>query len=437
MTARQGTQEGAAAAGGPAEALATDIAGAAPPATQPGHEPLHRGRTGRILAVSCLAMALTAPGQTAGLAVFIDPLLGAVHVSRSALSATYLVATLIGAATLTPLGRALDRFGIRRATLAIVAILAAVLVGFSAVTTLAAAALAFTGLRMFGQGGLTLAGSHAVTLTFARRRGTAMGIASAALSSGVALSPVLLNLLVDGIGWRKTVLIEAAVIAVVLLPAVAWGYHDVDHAHAHTARHLTDTSHDWTLRQTLRSPMFWAMALAMAATAMLVTGLSFHQIDLLSSHGLSRTAAAANFLPQTLATLLVSLLTGWTLDRLPGRVVMSLSMAALAAALALATTAAPGGRAIAYAVALGAANGGLRAQEATLLPRYYGVTHLGAIRGAITTISVAASAFGPLIVALGQSAFASYNPLLLILITVPVTATVFLLLAPDPRVRPT
>jgi MFS family permease len=397
-------------------------------------------------------MAFSFPGQTAGLSVFINPVLAGLHISRPSLSAVYLAATLVGAAALTPIGRALDRFGVRAAATVIVVGLAAALVGFSSVGGLTTVAVAIAGLRMLGQGGLTLAGSQAVTVTFDRRRGTAMGLASAAGNAGVALSPVAVSALIGLVGWRRSALVEAAVVVVLLLPVARFGLPGRspgrDRTLGGTKRSTLETAElpevaasrtarpvGFLLRDALHTPMFWAMALALSATAMIVTGLSFNQISLLEHHGLSASAAAANFIPQTAATLAVSLLTGRLLDVLPGRAVMAGSMAALAVALIAATLAAPGWPALGYAVALGAANGGLRAQEATLLPRYYGLVDLGAIRGAVTTVSVAASAFGPLVLAAGVAAFGTYDPLLLILIAVPVAAGSFLLVAPDPRRR--
>lgn len=423
-------------------------------------ERLIGGRTGRILISSCVVMALTAPGQTAGLSVFINPVLQSLHVSRSALSAVYMGATLAGAVSLTGIGRALDRFGIRPVSLLIIGLFGVALLGFSSVSGLATVALAFAGLRMLGQGGLSLSGSQAVAVSFRRRRGTAMGIASAVGNAGVAFSPVLVNALIGGLGWRRTAVLEALVVVVVLFPVVGVGLRDLAPTGAAKApsgdmaavnaeavadeplepmpisrvgAQQEEAAVSWTLREALRSSMFWAMAVALSSIAMLATGLAFNQVSLLEAHGLSSGAAAANFIPQTAATLAVSLVTGRLLDRLPGRVVMSASMVALVAALVAATQVRPGFLAVVYAIFLGTAGGGLRAQEATLLPRYYGLGDLGAIRGAITTISVAASAFGPLVLSLGRAGFGGYDPMLLLSTVVPVVAVGLLAIARDPR----
>lgn len=67
-----------------------------------------------VVGWSALMVAMTAPGQTAAVSVFIDPMIAEIGVSRSAISAAYLVGTLTGALAMPMVGRLLDRFGIRQ-----------------------------------------------------------------------------------------------------------------------------------------------------------------------------------------------------------------------------------------------------------------------------------------------------------------------------------
>ncbi|GAA1979085.1 hypothetical protein GCM10009799_00290 [Nocardiopsis rhodophaea] len=55
-------------------------------------------------------MALSGPGQTAGLSVFVDHIIGDLNVSRSVVSGAYLIGTLGGAVALPWIGRAVGRF---------------------------------------------------------------------------------------------------------------------------------------------------------------------------------------------------------------------------------------------------------------------------------------------------------------------------------------
>ena len=50
-----------------------------------------------MVAVSALARAMTAPGQTAAIPGFIDPMTEGLGISRSAISTAYLIGTLPGA----------------------------------------------------------------------------------------------------------------------------------------------------------------------------------------------------------------------------------------------------------------------------------------------------------------------------------------------------
>lgn len=53
-----------------------------------------------------------------------------------------------------------------------------------------------------GQGALGLTATTATALWFTRRRGTAVGIVSAAGAAGISLAPLLLERLVAAHGWR-------------------------------------------------------------------------------------------------------------------------------------------------------------------------------------------------------------------------------------------
>lgn len=133
----------------------------------------------RILVSATAAVALTAPGQTVGLSVFVDPLINDLHLTRTQISTAYLIGTLTGAAALPWVGRALDRWGVRRLAIVIAAGFGAVLVGLSWVTDLVGLTFGYVAVRLAGQGALTLVATTAVALWFDRRRGTASGISTA------------------------------------------------------------------------------------------------------------------------------------------------------------------------------------------------------------------------------------------------------------------
>ncbi|HUG86400.1 MAG TPA: hypothetical protein VMM13_17670, partial [Euzebya sp.] len=79
----------------------------------------------RIVAVAAATLAMTAPGQTVGVSVFVDHLIADLDLTRSAVSGAYLVGTLTGAMVLPFVGRWIDRFGVRLATAVIAGLFAA------------------------------------------------------------------------------------------------------------------------------------------------------------------------------------------------------------------------------------------------------------------------------------------------------------------------
>ncbi len=398
-----------------------------------------------IVGWSALLVAATAPGQTAAVSVFIDPMIAELGISRSAVSTGYLIGTLSGAAAMPFVGRALDRFGARRVMVSVAAVFAIALVGLSAVSGIVGLTAGFVVIRMAGQGALNLAATTVVALWFHRRRGTAIGIVGALGASAISLAPVLLERLIAHWGWRTTWLAEGVFIAVVVIP-VAW--FAIRDRPADLGQQPDGISHDeaattnaagWGVTRgvALRTPFFWVLTAMVASIWMLVTGINFHQISLLTAQGLSTVEAAGNFIPQTVANLGATFAAGYLTDRVGARSLIVASMAALAAALALGTTVTSGIVAIAFGALIGTAGGAVRGFEAATFTHYFGPRHIGAIRGVVTAISVGASAFGPLLFATLHDVTGSYSPALLGSLAFPAAVIVAALLVPTPTTQQT
>ncbi|MEU7317203.1 MFS transporter [Streptomyces sp. NPDC007083] len=395
----------------------------------------------RIVAYCALAMVMTAPGQTAGVSVFIDPLITDLGVSRTQISTAYLTGTLVGACAMPLVGRSIDRYGPRRVIAVIGAVFGAILLALSFVTGVVGLTAGFVGIRMAGQGALSLVATTTVAYWFDRRRGLALGVTSAVGTAGISLAPVLVERLVSELGWRQAWAVEGIAVWAIVLPLAMFGIRnrpaDVGH-HVDGVGPADEAATDapltgWPLRKALRTGMFWAVAACLAASSMLTTGLNFHQIALLGERGLTPVESAANFLPQTAAALIATLAAGALVDRLPPKAILTAAMAILACSLLAARVVSPGWTAIGYGILLGTSNGLLRAVEAATYPRFFGTAHLGAIRGSAHTITIAASAFGPLAISLGHDMTGHYGTALLALVLLPAAAALTVLLAREPR----
>jgi MFS family permease len=153
---------------------------------------------------------------------------------------------------------------------------------------------------------------------------------------------------------------------------------------------------------------------------MLSTGLNFNQIALLGEAGLTASEAALMFIPQVIGSSVAGLAIGAIADRTSSRRIVPFAMALLVASLMLAAFVRPGPMVILYAVTIGAAGGGIRSVEGTLLPRWFGTRHLGSISGLGTLLNVGASALGPLIFSLGRDLSGSFRGVALATTTIPI-----------------
>jgi MFS family permease len=86
-----------------------------------------------------------------------------------------------------------------------------------------------------------------------------------------------------------------------------------------------------------------------------------------------------------------------------------MTMALLATSLLAAANLTAGVPVVLYAVSLGAAGGATRSVSATLLPRWFGVRHIGEIQGIASFVSIASTALGPVAFAVARSATGGYG----------------------------
>lgn len=374
----------------------------------PAHKPSRLWWVLMVGAGSALT-AMTFPGQTAGLSAFTDPLIGELAIDRTAISLSYLIATLLGALVMPVLGRIMDTVGAKRVIVVVGALLAVVLVGASFITEIVGLTVSYVGLRITGQGALVLAATTLIARSVTHRPGLALGIVGAVGSMGISLAPVGVERLISwtdiATAWR----IEAVVVAVIVIPIALALPRDVPITRTLTGSHIAVVAKPGhTLSQALRTGMFWVLASAIFAMGMLSTGLAFHLISILGAQGLSAAEAAANFIPQTVAAVISTLVLGALIDTIDPRYGVVTSMLALAGTLVFVPFVEPGFSAIVFGLLLGFSAGALRGVDTAAFVRFYGRGHIGAIRGVYTSIGLASTALGPLYFAVGLSLSGSY-----------------------------
>lgn len=367
-----------------------------------------------------IVRGLTAPGQTIGVSAFTDDLIDSLGTSRSAVSTAYLVGTLTGAAALPFVGRWIDRAGVKH-TLTIISIGFACAVALTGtVQNIVMLTLAFVGLRMLGQGSMSLIGTQGVVMWFERRRGFALALNTMGSVAILSLAPLTFGALIRTFGWRTSWVILGGIVAVVVVPIARFAIVDrpelvgqVPDGKAIDQPPDQIRGRSFTVPEAVRTPAFWTLTGVGFLSGAVSTALTFHNTDLLGEQGLNSTQAASIFIPQLVGSVSSSFIAGSLTDRFSARPLMFTGAALLGLGTFLATVASPGVMAAAYGLVLGLGAGTIGALSGALYPKWFGVEHIGSIKGIATTANVGASAVGPLILSIGNDIAGSYEPVVI------------------------
>lgn len=245
----------------------------------------------RTITFASVAMIMTIYGQTAGVSVFVNPLIDELGIRRTEISTVYSAASLLAAATIPWIGQWIDQVGVRRSTIVIATLFGLVVIGLSFAMSVAWLAAGFFGIRLLGQGALSLASKTMVAIHFRAGLGRAVGITGAIAAVGMALVPVLLATVIETGGWRLAWLLGGASLWAVVIPVTLWALpKGADRPNEHSE--ADDVPTRWTRTMAMRTPIFWVITLGGASASLIITGLTFHQISILGAAGLSPTAAA-------------------------------------------------------------------------------------------------------------------------------------------------
>jgi MFS family permease len=366
------------------------------------------------LVVAALAMVGTLPGRTQGLGLITESLLADLKLDRVAFAQINLVATLLGALACLGFGRLIDRFGSRAVLTALALGLGGVVLGMGRVATVAWLIVAITLTRALGQSALSVASLSVVPQWFARRLPLAMALYTVVLSMGFMAAFPWVGDVVQKQGWRVAwngigwaLLLGLAPLAWILVrrSPESCGL-EVDGPTPASAREAAVTSA--TLREALRTPAFWAFGLGSALYGLVASGVGLFNESILAERGFAASAYHTTLAVTALTALLGNFLGGWLADRWSLNRLMALALALLAGGLITLPHLSSMAGLMAQAVVMGLAGGFVTVLFFAVWVRLYGRDHLGLIQGAAQTLTVVASAVGPLLLAEVVKATGSY-----------------------------
>ncbi len=364
------------------------------------------------LLMASVAMTATLPGRTHGLGLISKPLTEDVSLGVNEALFSYLNfwAILIGAAICLPIGRAIDRIGVRYALVGVALILGLAVAAQSQVTNWIGLLATLILVRGFGQGALSVVSMAMIGKWFTRRLGMAMGIFSVLLAIGFIATTLGTGFAVGEYGWRATWLTIAGCLLFGLVP-LGWLFVRnspesmglaVD-APRTAATSETVAPLDATLWEALRSPSFWIFTLAAAMFNLTWSAITLFQESLLADRGFGHNAFVLVMGLLVAGGLPANLLTGWlaTPERL-GRL-LAVGMLMLAVSLTAFPWLQTSLHAMYYGTALGVSGGIITVIFFSAYGQTFGRTHLGAIQATVQAVSVLASASGPVLLTFSKS----------------------------------
>ena len=394
-----------------------------------------------IIAAAGLVVFSTGPGQSYVFSVFIDSIIDDTGLSRTGISVLYLASTLLSAILVTIVSRLADSYGPRLMLVASGLGLGAACFGMATATHILVFYLAFAALRALGQGSLSINCVLLVNQWFVAKRGRAVGLMTLGAMLSTALFPSFARFLIDSIDWRGAYAVLGAVAIGLIVPVALLVVRNrpedmglfPDGASQPPVSEARQAAAG--VRRNIRvfsSPSFWLLALSLSSPSLITTALMFHQASIFQENGLSATVAAAAFAVFSVSSASSSLVAGFVSDRTGPKVLLVFSMATLMATLALGVVINSIYLAVVYIVMMGVSSGSYIIVHSTIWAYYYGRHGLGRIQGPAMTLSVCASAVGPLPLAMFQEFTGAYTAGMFAMMTLPVISLAVLFLTrPD------
>ena len=353
----------------------------------------------------------------ATLSVFVVPMTDEFGWSRAQFSGAVSLGALFGLIVSPFAGRLVDRYGSGVMLSASSAVVGLCAIGLSLTAPIWSFYALYVPGRAVFSSPLELGTSTAVSNWFIRRR--PMGLAYMGIIQGIGLTifPVIVQVLIDGWGWRTAWLaigiftLSTGIIPVLLLMARRPEDMGLEADPEKDRRSGSSgalpksggpapasyTESNYTVRQALATRAFWMLALFSVFCFVVQAGVSLHQVPHYIDQGVPTALAAL-----TASTFAFGQVPGglfWSL--LARRVPLRFLLSAAAATMAVGAVGTGFSNSLSTGIPmgflLGVGVGGVHLLLRLTWADYYGRLHLGSIRGLTLPAQIGGQAMGPII----------------------------------------
>lgn len=359
-----------------------------------------------LLAAAVVSMALGSGISFWSFGLYVEPLEAEFGWTRAEVSFGFSLSLLLGGVAAPLIGRWIDTRGPRSAILigAVLTALSYLLLAFTSSLWqwyLFSSINAIVQQMMFFMPFMAL-----ISRWFDRRRGIAISILGTGFSLGGFIMVPVMSAVIDGFGWRAAFVISGTVTAMLFLPVGQFVVRnspadvgaEVDGAPPPDDGLPSAAVEGLTLREAIRTPLFWTLSLALSLLFFGMFGWLVHQIPFYESIGISRQSAALIVSGTAGFGIGTRLLVGVFADRIPRFEVLAIFFTVLliGAMATLSVSTSTAGIALFLVFWVGGTAGG-PIIEALLLTRAFGVAHFGTILGAVVVVETLGQIISPTI----------------------------------------
>jgi sugar phosphate permease len=356
-------------------------------------------KNSRFTGFGIITMAFSGFGQTYVIALYNNQVLQSFDLSKSDLGLIYSIATLSSGLLLMWSGLFVDRMRLSYFTSITLfgLITSCFLMAFS--SNIVTLFLALFMLRHFGQGLCTHTSGTAIARAYNKNRGRALALAQTGLPLSEGLYPIIVVFLILNLGWQQSWLVFGLFLLFIGWPLVLW---------LGKAQPVTSTSSKNETNQEIETGMsrmevlkdwaFYPFTLFVLTSPLLLTGIYFQHTVLVAERGWDISTLASAFMLYAVIKVLISLFTGFMIDRfsavnvLPftaipiiGAYIFLLNSHALPETLAL----------FCYMSLVGMNVGSTGTCGASLWPELYGTKFLGSIKSLTGAFFIFATSLAP------------------------------------------
>ena len=401
-----------------------------------------------VLFAASSSMVVRNAAASLTLAVFIFPMSEDLGWSRTLIAGAASLGGLVATVASPVVGWALDRYGARTILTVSILILGLSTISLAWATVPVAFYLAYGTGRVLFSSPLNIGSSVVVSRWFIRRRGRATGILFLSHSLGMVTFPLIAGLVIKYRGWEDAWVVLGVLVWVLALGPVSMlvrqspesvgllpdgDLPDQGDSGTDAAAAVEEVS--WTLREAMRTPTLWILALATGSLFLLQSGTNIHQGAYFLDQGLGVGVSAATLSLNAVFTGVGSIFWGWLVDRVPVRYTYAGVALMMAVALVLFPIADTTIEALAVASIFGMAVGGILVVPVVAYANYFGRRSLSAIRGVTEPFVSLGQAIGALFSGIIYDVTGSYKDAFLVL-SILGFATIGMLLLTRAPVRP-